>query len=48
MLYAPAYAFAQHTNLGAGKGLQNKRKPLKFNYALESYRLGTAAADTAR
>ncbi|GJE12082.1 alpha/beta hydrolase [Methylobacterium longum] len=48
VLYAPAYAFAQHTNLGAGTALQNKRKPLEFNYGLGAYRLGTAAANTAR
>lgn len=48
VLYAPAYAFAQHTNLGAGSSLQNKRKPLEFNYGLGAYRLGTAAGNTAR
>ena len=34
VMYAPAYAFAQHINLGAGSGSQNKRKPNEFNYAL--------------
>lgn len=48
VLYAPAYAFAQHTNLGAGTSLQNKRTPLEFNYGLGAYRLGTAAGNTAR
>src|SRR5512138_819210 len=33
VLYAPAYAFPLHTNLGPGSGLQNKRKPYEFNYA---------------
>ena len=48
VLYAPAYAFAQHTNLGAGSGLQNKRKPLEFNYAMGAYRLGSAEANQKR
>jgi len=48
ILYAPAYAFAQHTNLGAGSGLQNKRKPSEFNYAMGAYRLGSAEANQKR
>ena len=49
VLYAPAYAFAQHTNLGAGTGLQNKRKPLEFNYAGQgAYRLSTFKANLDR
>ena len=48
VLYAPAYSFALHTNLGPGSGLQNKRKPYEFNYALGAYRLGSKAANDGR
>jgi pimeloyl-ACP methyl ester carboxylesterase len=48
VLYAPAYAFAQHTNLGAGSPWQNKRNPEEFNYAQGAYRLATGAANQAR
>jgi pimeloyl-ACP methyl ester carboxylesterase len=48
VLYAPLYNFNDHTNLGAGSGLQNKRKPLEFNFALGAYRLASEAANTAR
>ncbi len=48
VMYAPAYSFAQHTNLGAGSGSQNKRKPNEFNYALGAYRLGSKAGNDAR
>jgi pimeloyl-ACP methyl ester carboxylesterase len=48
VMYAPAYAFALHTNLGAGSGLQNKRKPYEFNYALGAYRTASTAQNTAR
>lgn len=48
VLYAPAYAYAQHTNLGAGSGSQDKRKPNEFNYALGAYRLGTKAGNDGR
>jgi pimeloyl-ACP methyl ester carboxylesterase len=48
VMYAPAYSFAQHTNLGAGSGSQNKRKPYEFNYALGAYRFGSKAANDAR
>jgi pimeloyl-ACP methyl ester carboxylesterase len=48
VMYAPAYSFALHTNLGPGSGLQNKRKPYEFNYALGAYRLASTAANTAR
>src|SRR3984957_6384880 len=48
VLYAPLYNFNDHTNLGPGSSLQNKRKPLEFNFALGAYRLASAAANTAR
>lgn len=48
VLYAPAYAFPLHTNLGAGSGLQNKRKPYEFNYTMGAYRLGSKAGNDAR
>src|SRR5262245_32244418 len=48
VMYAPAYAFPLHTNLGPGSGLQNKRKPYEFNYGLGAYRLASLAANTAR
>jgi pimeloyl-ACP methyl ester carboxylesterase len=48
VLYAPAYAFPLHTNLGPGSPLQNKRKPYEFNYALGAYRLASGAANKAR
>jgi pimeloyl-ACP methyl ester carboxylesterase len=48
VMYAPLYAFAQHTNLGAGSGLQDKRKPLDFNYGLGAYRLSTYKANQDR
>jgi pimeloyl-ACP methyl ester carboxylesterase len=48
VMYAPAYAYALHTNLGAGSGLQNKRAPAGFNYALGAYRLASLAANTGR
>jgi len=48
VLYAPAYTFALHTNLGPGSNFQNKRKPYEFNYGLGAYRLATAAANQAR
>jgi len=48
VLYAPAYAFSLHTNLGPGSGLQNKRKPYEFNYALGAYRFGSKAANDGR
>src|SRR5579885_945860 len=48
VLYAPLYNFNDHTNLGPGSGLQNKRKPYEFNFALGAYRLTTEAANTAR
>jgi pimeloyl-ACP methyl ester carboxylesterase len=48
-MYAPLYDYPEHTNLGAGTGLQNKRRPSEFNYdAMGAYRLGTAAANQAR
>jgi pimeloyl-ACP methyl ester carboxylesterase len=49
VLYAPLYSFAGHPNLGAGSGLQDKRRPMEFNYeAMGAYRLSTAAANQAR
>jgi pimeloyl-ACP methyl ester carboxylesterase len=48
VLYAPLYNFNDHTNLGPGSGLQNKRKPLQFNFALGAYRLVPETANTAR
>jgi pimeloyl-ACP methyl ester carboxylesterase len=48
VMYAPAYAYALHTNLGSGTALQNKRKPYEFNYALGAYRLGSKAANDGR
>jgi pimeloyl-ACP methyl ester carboxylesterase len=48
VLFAPLYDFAEHTNLGAGSGLQNKRRPHEFNFALGAYRLASEAANTAR
>lgn len=48
VMFAPAYAFPLHTNLGPGSGLQNKRKPLEFNYGVGAYRLASTAANTAR
>ena len=48
VLYAPLYNFNDHTNLGPRSGLQNKRKPLEFNFAVGAYRLVPEAANTAR
>jgi pimeloyl-ACP methyl ester carboxylesterase len=48
VLYAPAYAFPLHTNLGPGSGLQNKRKPYEFNYGLGAYRTNSAAQNQGR
>lgn len=48
VLFAPAYVFPLHTNLGPGSGLQNKRKPYEFNYGVGAYRLGSGAANQAR
>jgi pimeloyl-ACP methyl ester carboxylesterase len=48
VLYAPLYNFNDHTNLGPGSALQNKRKPTEFNFALGAYRLASEAANTAR
>src|SRR5215471_14480367 len=48
VLYAPLYNFNDHTNLGPGSGLQNKRKPYEFNFALGAYRLASEAANTGR
>jgi pimeloyl-ACP methyl ester carboxylesterase len=48
VMYAPAYSFPLHTNLGPGSGLQNKRKPYEFNYALGAYRTVSTAQNTAR
>ena len=48
VMYAPAYSFPLHTNLGPGSGLQNKRKPYEFNFGLGAYRLGSKAANDGR
>jgi pimeloyl-ACP methyl ester carboxylesterase len=48
VLYAPLYRFNNHTNLGPGSALQNKRRPDEFNFALGAYRLASEAANTAR
>ncbi len=48
VLYAPLYAFAQHTNLGAGTPLQDRRRPFDFNYKLGAYRLSTYKANQDR
>jgi pimeloyl-ACP methyl ester carboxylesterase len=48
VLYAPLYSFNDHTNLGPGSALQNKRKPHEFNFALGAYRLASEAANTGR
>ena len=48
VMYAPLYEYADHTNLGAGTGLQNKQVPWEFNPAMGAYRLGTAEANNKR
>jgi pimeloyl-ACP methyl ester carboxylesterase len=48
VLYAPLYNFNDHTNLGPGSALQNKRKPYEFNFALGAYRVASEAANTGR
>lgn len=48
VLYAPLYNFNDHTNLGPGSALQNKRKPYEFNFAMGGYRLASEAANTGR
>jgi len=48
VLYAPLYRFNDHTNLGPGSALQNKRRPREFNFSLGAYRLASEAANTAR
>jgi pimeloyl-ACP methyl ester carboxylesterase len=48
VLFAPLYNYVQHTNLGAGSALQNKRKPHEFNFTLGAYRLASEAANSGR
>lgn len=49
VMYAPAYAFPLHTNLGPGSALQNKRKPYEFNFqTFGAYRLTSEASNTGR
>jgi pimeloyl-ACP methyl ester carboxylesterase len=48
VLFAPAYAFSLHTNLGPGSGLQNKRKPYEFNFGVGAYRTNSAAQNQGR
>jgi len=48
VLYAPLYNFNNHTNLGPGSAVQDKRKPSQFNFALGAYRLASESANTGR
>jgi pimeloyl-ACP methyl ester carboxylesterase len=48
VLYAPLYNFNNHTNLGPGSALQDKRKPSQFNFTLGAYRLASESANTGR
>lgn len=48
VMFAPAYAFPLHTNLGPGSGLQDKRSPYEFNYGVGAYRLGSGEANDKR
>jgi pimeloyl-ACP methyl ester carboxylesterase len=48
VLYAPLYSYNDHTNLGPGSALQNKRKPHEFNFGLGAYRLASEASNTGR
>src|SRR5262245_19466469 len=48
VLFAPLYSFNDHTNLGPGSALQNKRWPHEFNFGLGASRLASEAANTAR
>lgn len=48
VLYAPLYNFNDHTNLGPGSPLQNKRQPTAFNFSMGAYRLVPEAANTGR
>src|SRR5262249_37736946 len=48
VLYAPLYNFSEHTNLGAGSALQDKRKPTEFNFGVGAYRLTSEPANTGR
>ena len=48
VLYAPLYSFNDHTNLGPGSALQNKRKPHEFNFGLGAYRVASETANTTR
>lgn len=48
VLYAPLYNFNDHTNLGPGSALQNKREPHEFNFSMGAYRLTSEAANTGR
>jgi len=48
VLYAPLYNFPQHTNLGAGSGNQDKRRPFDYDFSKGAYRLGSAQANQAR
>src|SRR5262249_35800124 len=48
VLYAPLYSYNNHTNLGPGSALQDKRKPSEFNFALGASRLASEAANTGR
>lgn len=48
VLYAPLYRFNNHTNLGPGSALQDKRHPYEFNFKLGAYRFASEAANTGR
>lgn len=48
VMFAPAYAFPLHTNLGPGSALQNKRRPYEFNYGVGAYRTNSAAQNQGR
>jgi len=48
VLYAPLYNFNDHTNLGPGSALQNKRRPTEFNFSVGAYRLASETANTSR
>jgi pimeloyl-ACP methyl ester carboxylesterase len=48
VLFAPLYEYNDHTNLGPGSGLQNKRRPTEFNYGMGAYRLASGEANQKR
>src|SRR5499427_652616 len=46
VMYAPLYNFNDHTNLGPGSALQNKRRPTEVNLALGRHRVASEAGNT--